>query len=83
MNKQKIKINYKPLWKLLIDKDMTKTELRNITSIAKSTIAKMTNNKYVAMDVLIRICVALDCGIDDIVEIERENKGDTNGGFRK
>lgn len=83
MNKQKIKINYKPLWKLLIDKDMTKTELRNMTSIARSTIAKMTNNKYVAMDVLIRICVALDCGIDDIVEIERENKGDTNGGFRK
>ena len=83
MNKQKIKINYKPLWKLLIDKDMTKTELRNMTSIARSTIAKMINNKDVAMDVLIRICVALDCGIDDIVEIERENKGDTNGGFRK
>ena len=57
---------------MLIDRDITKTQLREKTSIARSTMVKMVNNEYVAMDVLVRICIALDCGIDDIVEIERE-----------
>ena len=64
-------VNYKPLWKLLIDKNMSKVQLREATSISRSTIVKMTNNEYVAMDVLVRICVALNCGLDDIVEIEK------------
>ena len=72
MASERIKINYKPLWKMLIDRDITKTQLREKTSIARSTMVKMVNNEYVAMDVLVRICIALDCGIDDIVEIERE-----------
>ena len=66
-------INFKPLWKLLIDKDISKTKLREITKIAPSTFSKMSNNEYVALDVLIRICVALNCGIDDIIEIDRNN----------
>ena len=41
-------------------------------SISRSTVFKMVNNEYVAMDVLVRICMALDCGMDDIVEIERQ-----------
>lgn len=65
-------INYKRLWKLLIDKDMTKTELRNRTDIASSTMAKMSRNEYVSLEVLVRICCALDCELSDIVEIERE-----------
>lgn len=69
---ERIKVNYKPLWKMLIDRDISKAQLREQTSIARSTLVKMTNNEYVAMDVLVRICVALNCGIDDIVEIERE-----------
>lgn len=75
----KTKINYKPLWKLLIDKEISRTELREKTSIARSTIVKMVNNEYVSMDVLVRICVALNCGMDDIVEIERESGGKQNG----
>lgn len=71
MANERAKINYKPLWKLLIDKDMTKADLRNETSIARSTMVKMANNEYVAMDVLVRICTALNCGMEDIVEIER------------
>ena len=78
MSNERTRINYKPLWKLLIDKDMTKAELRNQTSIARSTMVKMSNNEYVAMDVLVRICTALDCGMDDIVEIERDNGGKYN-----
>lgn len=71
MSNIRTNINYKPLWKLLIDKDMSKAELREKTSIARSTIVKMSNNDYVALDILVRICVALDCGLDDIVEIEK------------
>ena len=50
---------------------MSKVQLREATSISRSTIVKMTNNEYVAMDVLVRICVALNCGLDDIVKIEK------------
>ena len=72
---ERTKINYKPLWKMLIDRDISKQQLREKTSIARSTMLKMTNNEYVAMDILVRICLALDCGIDDIVEIERADGG--------
>ncbi len=71
MTNNRVNINYKPLWKLLIDREMSKADLREKTSIARSIIMKMTNNEYVALDVLVRICVALDCNLDDIVEIEK------------
>ena len=48
---ERAKVNYKPLWKMLIDRDITKQELREKTSIARSTMAKMVNNEYVATDV--------------------------------
>ena len=64
-------INYKPLWKLLIDKDMTKTDLRKQTDIASSTLAKMNRNEFVSLDVLVRICCVLDCGLSDIAEVEK------------
>lgn len=73
---KRIRINYKPLWKMLIDKNLSKAELREKTSIARSTMAKMTSNEYVSMDVLVRICIALDCSMDDIVEIERTEDGE-------
>lgn len=60
---------------MLIDRDISKQQLREKTSIARSTMMKMVNNEYVAMDVLVRICIAMDCGMDDIVEIERDNGG--------
>ena len=65
-----IKITYKPLWKLLIDKDISKTDLRKRTRIAPSTFTKMNNDQQVSLDVLARICKELNCGFDDIVEIE-------------
>ncbi len=64
-------ISYKKLWKLLIDKDMTKTDLRKQTDIASSTLSKMGRNEYVSLDVLVRICCVLDCSLDDIIEIEK------------
>ena len=64
-------INYKKLWKLLIDKDMTKTDLRKQPDIASSTLSKMSRNEYVSLDVLVRICCVLDCELSDITEIEK------------
>lgn len=66
-----VKVNYKPLWKLLIDKEVSKAELRRQTQIASSTMSKMANNEHVSLDVLARIAIALECGLDDVVEIER------------
>ena len=83
MATERTKINYKPLWKMLIDRDITKQQLREKTSIARSTMMKMANNEYVAMDVLVRICIAMDCGMDDIVEIERNNGGNWDGRVRE
>lgn len=64
-------INYKRLWKLLIDKEMTKTELRKQTDIASSTLSKMNRNEFVSLDVLVRICCVLNCELSDIAEVER------------
>lgn len=61
---------YKPLWKLLIDREISKTDLRKRTGVAASTFTKMNNDQQVSLDVLVRICVELNCGFDDIVQIE-------------
>lgn len=71
MADKRYKVNYKPLWKLLIDRDISKKELKDKTEIASSTFHKMHNNEYVSLDVLVRIAVALECKIDDLIEIER------------
>ncbi len=64
-------INYKRLWKLLIDKDMTKTDLRRKTDISSSTLSKMRRNKFVSLEVLVRICSVLECELSDVAEIEK------------
>lgn len=61
-------ISYNKLWKLLIDKNMTKTQLRQQADIATSTLAKLSKNEQVSMEVLLKICKTLDCGFDDIME---------------
>ena len=64
-------INYKRLWKLLIDKDMTKTDLRKKTDISSSTLSKMRQNEFVSLEVLVRICSVLECELSDVAEIEK------------
>ena len=61
-------ISYKKLWKLLIDKDLKKNDLRKLLSPA--TVNKLNHNKVVSMTVLIQICSLLRCDIGDIVEIQ-------------
>lgn len=61
-------ISYNKLWKLLIDRNMTKTQLRQQADIATSTLAKLSKNEQVSMEVLLKICQTLDCNFDDIME---------------
>lgn len=63
-----MEINYNKLWKLLIDKNINKTELIKKTGITSNAMAKMGKNETVQLDVLIKICKILDCKIDDIIE---------------
>ena len=74
MSEKQIKISYKPLWRLLLERDMTKVDLRKKTQIAPSTFTKMSNNEQVSLDILARICLELGCGFDDIVMISPENE---------
>ena len=66
--------SYNPLWKLLIDKGMTKTEMRLKAGLTTSILAKLGKNEPVSMDSLAKISAALDCGISDIVEFVAEEK---------
>ena len=63
-------VSYKKLWKLLIDRDMKKKDLRAATGISSTSMAKLGKNENVTMDVLVRICNALDCELSDIMELE-------------
>ncbi len=69
-------VTYKKLWKLLIDKELKKTEVRTATGISPSTFSKMNRNEYVALEVLDKLCQTLDCDIGDIVEIVRPETKD-------
>lgn len=60
--------SYKPLLKLLIDKNMTKTQLREQLGISMATLAKISKNEYISMKVLDDICNLLHCKIGDVIE---------------
>ena len=60
--------SYKPLLKLLVDKNMTKTQLREQLGISMATMTKISKNEYISMKVLNDICSLLNCKIEDIVE---------------
>ena len=62
-------VSYNKLWKLLIDRGMTKTELRLATDMSTTTLARLGKNETVSMDVMLRICKVLDCKFDDIVDL--------------
>lgn len=66
-------VSYNKLWKLLIDRNMKKKELGETAGISNSLIAKLGKNENVTVDVLVRICSALNCGIEDILEIDKND----------
>ena len=65
-------VNYNKLWKMLIDKGMNKTDLRVKTGMSTSTLAKMSNNEVVSMDVVLRICEILECNVGDVMDATKK-----------
>lgn len=66
-------ISYNKLWKLLIDKNMNKQDLREVSGISSASVAKLGKGENITTEVLLRICTALDCDISDIMEVVKEN----------
>ena len=64
--------NYNKLWKLLIDKDMKKKDLRIATGMTTTALAKLGRNEHVNTEILAKICKVLECNIEDIVEVVDE-----------
>ena len=71
-------VSYNKLWKLLIDKGMSRTQMRLKAGISTKALAKLGKNESVNIDILIKICTALECDITDIMEIV-DNKLVTTG----
>ena len=67
-------VSYKKLWKLLIDHDMKKKDLAKVADISNYTITKMSKGENVTVETLGKICAALNCGVDDIMEFIPENQ---------
>lgn len=69
-------ISYKPFLKLLIDRDLKKQDVLNLTGISKATMAKLSTNEYVSLEVIDKLCAALNCQPGDLLEYisERDNQ---------
>jgi putative transcriptional regulator len=62
-------VSYKKLWKLLIDRDLKKKDLREMSGISPATLSKLGRNETVNGEVIVKICTALHCDVGDIMEI--------------
>ncbi|PKL21912.1 MAG: Cro/Cl family transcriptional regulator [Spirochaetae bacterium HGW-Spirochaetae-4] len=67
-------ISYNKLWKLLIDKKMNRRDLKSATGISTATIAKLGKGGNITTEILVKICEALDCNLNDIMELSNEDK---------
>lgn len=69
-------VSYKKLWKLLIDKNMKRTDLRAATGISTTTLAKLGKDENVSTEILAKICKALECDVGDIMEMVNDERAD-------
>lgn len=67
-------VSYKKLFKLMIDKNLKKKDLKEMAKIGNSTMTKLANDENVTMEVMAKICIALGCTMDDIVEIINDDE---------
>ena len=67
-----LRISYNKLWKMLIDKNMNKQDLKNATGISSASIAKLGKGENITTDILLKICETLDCKLEDIMETKRD-----------
>ena len=68
-------VSYDKLWKLLIDKKMNRTELKDSSGISFNVLAKMGKNEFVSMESLMKICATLNCNVGDIMDFLPESEG--------
>jgi DNA-binding Xre family transcriptional regulator len=73
-----MKISYKKLWKLLIDREISKGDFRKMAGISSATTSKLLHSETVTSEVLLKICTALNCTMDDIMEIVPDNEKSSN-----
>jgi DNA-binding Xre family transcriptional regulator len=77
-------VSYKKLFKMLIDRDMKKKDLKEVAGISNNTVSKLANGENVTMEVIEKICVNMNCGVEDIVEFvpdeEKQGQGDIENG---
>ena len=71
-------VSYNKLWKLMIDRNINKTRLRESAGISSNAMAKLGRNESVRVDVLVKICNHLSCTMDDIMEIIPDESGDSD-----
>ena len=71
---RKMAISYKKLWKLLIDKDMMKKDLRAMTGVSTTTMSRLSKDENVSTDIVSKICSALNCDVGDIMEFVPDKK---------
>ncbi len=64
-------ISFDPLWRTLEEKGISKTELRVMADFSTATLAKLSKNESITLETVEKICIALDCGIEDVVEIKK------------
>lgn len=76
-------MNYSGLWKLLIDRNMTKADLMEITGISSRVIAKLSKNKTVTTDTIARICCALQCDVQEVMECVSDDSMSVYGAYQK
>lgn len=74
-----MKVSYNKLWKLLIDKKMKKSELRDLAKMSPSTLAKMGKDEVISMEVIMRICDVLKCDVGDVMEMLPEEENPDHG----
>ena len=67
-------VSYDRLWKLLIDKRLTRTDMRKLAGVSTTVLAKMGKGERVSLDTLMKISSVLNCGLDDVVEIRVDKK---------
>ena len=67
-------VSYNPLWMTLISKNMKRTDLIGLIGLSSATISKMGKNEYIALNVIEKICMELDCSIEEVVEIKKDEE---------
>mgnify|MGYP003607852814 CR=1 FL=1 len=69
-----MRISYNKLWHLMLDKQMNKADLKRATGISTASIAKLSKGENITTDILVKICKALDCELNDIMELARDDE---------